>query len=86
MLGRFQRSAQTVSGTASGYTNRFYFEDVVEDYYAIPERIKAITKTRIINTADCMYEESVWALGVLGSPGRLLVDALSEQISVLWNK
>ena len=42
-LGRFQRSAQTVGGTANGYTGRYFFDGVIEDYYRIPERIKPNT-------------------------------------------
>ena len=31
-LGRFQRSAQTVGGTAGGYSGRYFFDEVIEDY------------------------------------------------------
>jgi predicted Zn-dependent peptidase len=85
MLGRYQRSGQTVSGTAAGYTNRYYFEDVVDDYYAIPERIKGVTKTRIIKTTECMFQDKTWSFGILGSSGRPLVDELYQQLSVLWD-
>lgn len=86
MLGRYQRSGQTVSGTAAGYTNRYYFEDEIDDYYAYPERIKAVTKTRIIKTAELMFQDKTWALGFLGSAGKPLADELHDQISVLWEK
>ncbi len=36
-LGRFQRSAQTVGSTAAGYAGRYFFDEVVEDYYRVPE-------------------------------------------------
>jgi len=84
LLGRYQRSAQTVAGTAAGYTNRYYFEDAVDDYYAIPERIKAITKARIIRTANCMFEDDTWAFGILGNTGREFVDELHGQLLPLW--
>ncbi|CAN5412030.1 hypothetical protein BH10PAT3_BH10PAT3_6000 [soil metagenome] len=84
MLGRYQRSGQTVGGTAAGYTNRYYFEDEIDDYYAIPERIKAVTKTRIVKTTELMFSDKTWALGFLGSSGRPLADELHEQISTLW--
>jgi len=86
MLGRYQRSGQTVAGTAAGYTGRYYFEDVVDDYYAIPERIKAITKTRIIKTTDLMFKDKTWVFGVLGSAGKEFVDELYEQLAPLWEK
>ncbi len=83
-LGRYQRAGQTVAGTAAGYTNRYFFEDIVDDYYALPERIKAVTKTRIINTTEKMFTDGIWDMGVLGSAGRPFVDKLYDQLSVLW--
>src|SRR5690606_35158910 len=47
-LGRYQRSGQTVGGTVSGYSGRYFFDEGIEDYYKIPERIEAVTKERII--------------------------------------
>lgn len=84
MLGRYQRSGQTVAGTAAGYTNRYFFEDFIDDYYALPERIKAVTKTKIINTTELMFTNDMWDLGILGSAGRPFVDESYDQLSVLW--
>ncbi len=84
MLGRYQRSGQTVAGTAAGYTSRYYFEDEIDDYYAIPERIKAVTKSRIVKTTELMFQDKTWALGILGSTGRPFADELHDQLSVMW--
>lgn len=86
MLGRYQRAGQTVAGTAAGYTNRYFFEDSVDDYYALPERIKAVTKSRIVNTTNLMFADDMWNMGVLGSAGRPFVDGLYDQLSILWTK
>jgi predicted Zn-dependent peptidase len=86
MLGRYQRAGQTVSGTAAGYTNRYFFEDTVDDYYALPERIKAVTKKRIVNTTELMFQDNIWNMGILGSAGRPFVDEVYHQLSVLWPK
>lgn len=86
MLGRYQRAGQTVAGTAAGYTNRYFFEDYVDDYYALPERIKAVTKKRIIDTTELMFADDMWDLGVLGSTGRPFVDEAYDQLSELWNR
>jgi len=50
-LGRFQRSGQTVGGTAAGYSGRYFFDEEVENYYQIPARIAAIDKAEIIRIA-----------------------------------
>jgi len=86
MLGRYQRSGQTVAGTAAGYTNRYFFEDIVDDYYALPERIKSVTKTKIINTTNLMFRDDMWDLGILGSTGRPFVDEAYDQLAVMWQK
>lgn len=84
MLGRYQRSGQTVGGTVAGYTNRYYYEDEIDDYYDIPKRINAVTKTRIIKTTELMFTDKTWALGFLGSAGKPLANELYGQISTLW--
>lgn len=86
MLGKYQRSGQTVAGTATGYTNKYFFEDVVDDYYALPDRIKAVTKTRIVQTTNLMFQDDVWDLGILGSAGRPFVDEAYDKISSLWRQ
>ncbi len=83
-LGRFQRSAQTVSGTANGYTGKYFFDGSIDDYFKIPDRIKAITKEEIVKVANLMFQEKLWALGILGSCGDDLAEELANQISVLW--
>jgi predicted Zn-dependent peptidase len=83
-LGRFQRSAQTVGGTAGGYCSRYFFDGVIDNYYRIPARIKAVTKEEIIEVAKLMFDEKIWSLGVLGNCGEKLVEDINQQISVLW--
>jgi predicted Zn-dependent peptidase len=83
-LGRFQRSAQTVGGTANGYTGRYFFDEVIENYYQIPERIKAVEKQEIIKVAQAMFVDKVWGVGVLGDCGEEFANELKAQISPLW--
>jgi len=83
-LGRFQRSAQTVGGTASGYLGRYFFDEVIEDYYRVPERIRAVTKAQIIDIVQTMFNESIWAFGVLGNCGEPFAHELQTQLSPLW--
>jgi predicted Zn-dependent peptidase len=62
-VGRYQRSAQTVASTASGYTGRYFFDEFIEDYYAIPERILAVTKPQIIDVTRAMFSDGIGGLG-----------------------
>ncbi len=84
-IGRYQRGAQTVGGTASGYAYRYFFDDVIEDYYLVPNRIKAITKPRIIKVANTMFEDGVWGLGCLSNAGSEFADKLHDQAAGLWH-
>jgi len=83
-LGRFQRSGQTVGGTASGYAGRYFFDDVVENYYQIPDRIKAVTKTAIVEVANSMFADNLWGFGILGNCGETFAHELKMQIAPLW--
>ncbi|MBX4199704.1 insulinase family protein [Candidatus Saccharibacteria bacterium] len=86
-LGRHQRGAQTVSGTMSGYTGRYYFDEVINDYDSIPDRIKAVTCERIVENTNAMFSEGIGGLAVLGggSRSRELANRLYEQVQPLWN-
>lgn len=84
-LGRYQRSGQTVSGTAAGYSHRYFFDDVVDDYYKVPDRIKAVSKNRIIAITTSMFSEKVKGLGVLGKAGDEFAFKLQNKLAPLWN-
>lgn len=83
-LGRFQRSGQTVGGTAGGYAGRYFFDGVIDDYYRIPERIQAVTKTEIITISNAMFTQNLWGFGVLGNCGAAFAQKLQDQLAPLW--
>lgn len=83
-LGRFQRSAQTVGGTAAGYNGRYFFDDVIEEYDHIPARIKAVTKDDIMQIVQNLFEDDIWGFGVLGDCGEEFAEKLRKQVAPLW--
>lgn len=83
-LGRYQRSAQTVAATAGGYTNRYFFDEYIDDYYEIPERIKAVTKQSIVDVTRAMFADNIGGLGIYGKVTPALADRLYGQIVELW--
>jgi predicted Zn-dependent peptidase len=83
-LGRFQRSGQTVAGVADGYASRYFFDEVIDDYYKMPERIRAVSRNRIVSVTQSMFHDNVWGLGVLGSVGDDFVDKLQKKVQPLW--
>lgn len=85
MLGRYQRSGQTVGGVVGGYSNRYYFDDFITDYEGRPDRIKAITKKRAVDSVNRMFSDCIGGLGLLGNgKTRELADPLFESIQQLW--
>jgi predicted Zn-dependent peptidase len=85
-LGRFQRSGQTVGGTASGYSNRYFFDGEIDDYYKVPERIRAVSRNRIIAITESLFTDKTWGMGILGNAGDKFVEDLHKQIKVLWKQ
>ena len=85
-LGRFQRSGQTVGGTAGGYLGRYFFDGVIDDYYRVPERIRAVTKRQIIDIVTDMFSDDVWGFGVLGNASRRFAGDRQRQIEPLWKR
>jgi predicted Zn-dependent peptidase len=85
-LGRYQRSAQTVGGTANGYGERYFFDGVIEDYYQIPKRIRDITRDSIISVAREMFEDNLWGVGCLGNCGEEFAQELQDRLAPLWRK
>jgi len=83
-IGRYQRSAQTVASTAQGYTGRYFFDEYIDDYYKIPERIKAVTKQSIIDVTRAMFADDLGGLGMYGNCDLKLAEKLNEQLHVLW--
>lgn len=85
-LGRYQRSAQTVSGTAAGYSTNYFFNDSVEDYYHIPKRIEAVTLGQIVDITNKMFEKKIGGFGLLGKADDGLIKDLSNIVKPLWSK
>jgi predicted Zn-dependent peptidase len=84
-LGRYQRSGQTVGGTASGYSGRYFFDGILEDYYKVPERIDAVTKKKIVDISQAMFTDNIWGIGCLGSSGEEFVAKLERRVKPLWS-
>jgi predicted Zn-dependent peptidase len=85
-IGRYQRSAQTVASTANGYTGRYFFDEYIDDYYKIPQRIKAVTKQSIVDVTRAMFADGIGGLGVYGKCTPEIAQQLNDQIAHLWKQ
>lgn len=85
-LGRYQRSGQTVGGIVRGYSGAYFFEDRIDDYYKVPERIRVISKDRITQIVQDMFKENIWGIGFLGQSNQQLLNSLHKQVAPLWDQ
>jgi predicted Zn-dependent peptidase len=83
-LGRYQRSAQTVGGVLAGYAGGYFYDERIDDYYGYPDRIKAVTKSEMVDSVKKMFSDRTWGLTIMGTEKSELATELNHQISVLW--
>lgn len=85
-LGKHQRSAQTVSTTAALYSNRFFYEEEIEQFDAIPERIQAVTKQQVDESLNAIFGDNIKGFGVLGSCGEEFAQDSFKILDSLWGQ
>lgn len=85
-LGRHQRGAQTVSTTANLYSNRYFYEEEIEDYYKIPDKIQAVTKDQLVAALNAVFIDGVKGFGVLGSCGDEFTQKCYRDLAGLWQE
>jgi len=85
MRGKYERSAQTVSGTLARYAGEYYHDDTVEDEAHYNQRLSAVTNTHLINAMQAVLSGGAWALGVLGSVSKAEADELHQLLMPLFN-
>lgn len=83
-LGRYQRGGQTVSSTASTYSNRYFYEEEIEDYYKIPDKIQAVTKEQLVGVINAVFSEDIRGFGILGNCGEQFADDAFKGLGKLW--
>ncbi|HEY1063968.1 MAG TPA: hypothetical protein VGE30_01585, partial [Candidatus Saccharimonadales bacterium] len=64
---------------------RYFFDEVIENYYQIPARIEAIEKDEIVHIARCMFADKVWGVGILGGCGEEFSAEIRKQLAPLWS-
>jgi predicted Zn-dependent peptidase len=83
-LGRYQRSAQTVSSTAGLYSSRYFYEEATEDFNKVPEKIQAVTKAQLEEALHAVFSEKIRGFGLLGSCGQEFADHAYGLLDSLW--
>lgn len=85
-LGRYQRGAQTVSSTSNSYSGRYFYEEEIEEYGKIPEKIQSVTQEQLIAVINTVFSEQIKGFGVLGSCGDEFAQRAYRTLDNLWKE
>lgn len=81
ILGRFQMSAQTVSQIADMYAEEYFKCGEIGKYYSIPDIIRTVDKTEIIELTNELVHSNVSALVAVGSCEKSLISSLASKLT-----
>lgn len=71
-LGTFQRSFQTVGSVLDEYVELFVFNERIEDFASLTDRIKAVKTEDVINAAKmCLKDGLPWSLSFYGATDQI---------------
>lgn len=83
-LGRHQMGIQTVGQLGNWLANRYFFDGRIEDFATQPDRIRAITRERIIETTRDFFKANCWGLGLYGNTEKAVADSLNAKLAKLF--
>lgn len=83
-LGRYQMGAQTVSQISSFYTGRYFADDFIKNYDAVPEMIKNVSLDRMIDTARGFINANTWVLAAVSSGESQELVELNDKLATLF--
>ena len=81
-LGRFQMAAQTVGQLADFYAEEYFKADEIEDYTLVPDIVRTVDKTEIIELARELISSEISSLVIVGACDKSLVTALSSRLKL----
>ena len=79
-LGRFQMAAQTVGQLADFYAEEFFKADEVENYSLVPDIVRTVDKTEIIELARELISSNISSLVAVGSCDKTLIAELAARL------
>ena len=83
-LGQHQIGVQTV-GRLNNWLSEFYFLDGrIEDFAAQPDKIRAVTKQKIIDVTNEFISSKCWGIGIYGNTNKALADELRDELGIIY--
>lgn len=84
-LGRHQMGAQTAGRINNWYATRYFFDGQIEDFEKAPDKISAVTKQMIVDTARAFIDANCWTFGGYGSSETAFIRELEAKLSPLFD-
>ncbi|MDQ2973156.1 MAG: insulinase family protein [bacterium] len=84
LIGKYQRSGQTVSGIVAGYSPAYYLEEQIEDFTRFAERMQAVTPDDVTIVFNRMFSDNTWGLAALGNAKLQFIRELAATLEELW--
>jgi predicted Zn-dependent peptidase len=83
-IGRHQVGVQTV-GQLNTWLADFYFLDGrIEDFSTYPDKIKAVTRKRIVDVAMEFINTKQWGIGIYGNTNKAMAESLYQKLEGLY--
>ncbi|MBQ6393651.1 insulinase family protein [Candidatus Saccharibacteria bacterium] len=79
-LGRYQMGAQTVSQISDYYSENYFLNDDIENYNIVPDIIKNIDKTAIVDLAREFAGSGIRGFVAVGSCEKAIITNLSNKL------
>jgi len=81
-IGNFQRGYQTVGAILDSYEDAFIYEEKIEKFDEVPQRIRAVTAKDVVAAANlCLKQVSPWSLSFYGAIDEIDAEALRHIVS-----
>ena len=81
-LGRVQMAAQTVGQLADFYAEEYFKADEIENYQLVPDIVRTVDKTEIIELARELVSSGISALVAVGSCDKTLINNLASRLKL----
>ena len=83
-LGRHQVGIQTVGQLNSWLADFYFLDGRIEDFAVQPDKIRAVTREKIVDTALEFINTQQWGVGIYGNTNKALAEELQEKLEGIY--
>ncbi|MDR2524187.1 MAG: insulinase family protein, partial [Candidatus Nomurabacteria bacterium] len=83
-LGRYQIGIQTVGHLNNWFADHYFMDGRIEDFAAQPNKIRAVTRERIVDAASEFIGANCWGVGIYGNTNKSVAEALRDKLGGLY--